>query len=85
MISGRGALAFAWRCPVCSGVYVGKALPFLHADEGTLLHGQLEQREALEVRSAATGTSTSSPTESGRAVRMRPWSRGTKETPSGSG
>jgi hypothetical protein len=96
---------------------VGKALPFLHADEvyryrpcggrlaesveptverhrrlvipermrGTLLHRQLERREVFEVLSAATGISTSSPTKPGRTVRMRSWSRETKETPSGSG
>ena len=88
MISGRGTIAFVWRCPDCSGVYEGEALLFLHTDgmyrycpcggrlvesvepaaerhyrlviperlRGTLLHRQLERREAGEAVEVTVGS-----------------------------
>ncbi len=32
MVSGDTMAVFVWRCPVCSGVYEGEALFFLHTD-----------------------------------------------------
>ena len=88
MVSGDTIAVFVWRCPVCTGVYEGEALFFLHTDgehrycpcggrlvesvepagerryrlvipehlRGTLLHRQLEWREAGETVEVTVGS-----------------------------